>query len=385
MAQSVDALVSPPEYVPDRGVSPTLVFPDVRAVDSDNVFTHGAVNQYLGVNTLQWTVNGSDIEDVWTEGVDYGVITEESDFRGSLRVYKNLNAGEREVLKFSGKFLDWRTGVQYEVISDEKALVATEKGDDIYNCNVDKPLIEYDPLYDGLLLYDYKVANGISVSGTRASHVDGKSFEQSVSVVLTKGGSVVASLPTGVTMRLVVLGTNTAITANSMSHPEVMQASFPTVKFDMRMVAKGDYEVQFLKDGNVITRCTIGLCTKVTMPSDARPKSGVDISPSQAWYENSVLLNLSDRVVDYPELYYMIVWKTQAKVYANGVWSYDQEKIWQCGEKMGADVSQLGIGLTSNDSFFDIFFDVDAHPARELCLDEDSDVLLDENNEYLID
>ncbi len=385
MAQSVNTLTSPVEYEPDRSLTPTVVFPEVRAIDPDGVFTNGAANEYLSADDLNWTVDGKPIAEVWTAGTDYDIVTTASDSRGALRVKKNLTAGERKVLHFEGVFQDWRTGITYNVASDDKALTATDKGEDTYTCNVDKPLVEYDPLYDSLLLYEYKVARGIAVTGTRASHIDGKSYEQSVTVCLAKGDTAFSSLPTGVTMRLVYLGENTAIVPNSVASPEVLSCTYPTVTFDMRMIAKGEYELQFLLDGVIVTRCTIGLNTAATMPLDGKPVWGADLVPSMSWYSNSPLLNLSDSAVDYPELYYFIVWYTQAKYNDSGVWRYADAKTWQCGEQMGCDVADLGIGVTYNDSFFDIWFDVSPHPARELITDESGEALLDENNEYLID
>ena len=38
---------------------------------------------------MEWTVNGEPIGDVWNEG-DYDIVTDESDTRGALRIYKNL-------------------------------------------------------------------------------------------------------------------------------------------------------------------------------------------------------------------------------------------------------------------------------------------------------
>ena len=101
--------------------------------------------------------------------------------------------------------------------------------------------------------------------------------------------------------------------------------------------------------------------------------------------ENSALVNLEDRMVEYPELYYLLKWFTQAQYNDNGTWRYAAEKEWQRGEHMIAEVKDLGIGLTRNDSFFDYWFTADAHSARELCLDESDVVLTDENGEFLID
>lgn len=384
-AQVVNTTLSPIEYEPDRSLTPTVIFPDVRAIDRDNIFHHGAANEYISTDTIAWTVDGEPIEEVWTEGTDYEIETDATDTRGSLRIYKNLAASEKAVLAFSAQFLDWRTGITYSVESDTMPLSCVDKGTDAYQCYADKPLIEYDPLFDDLLLYDYKKANGISVEGARADYKNGKSFEQTVNIVLTCGTDALTALPDGVTMQLVELGTTTAITANSEAHPEVTEIAFPNIGFDMRMIDKADYEVQFLQSGKVISNCTIGLHTATTMPTFGKPVNGADISPSQSEYFNSVLLNLADRMVEYPELYYMIEWFTQAKYNDNGTWKYAAQLTWQRGVNMEAAIKDLGIGVTQNDSFFDIWFELNAHPACELITDEDGVVLTDENGEFLID
>lgn len=383
--QSINTTLIPIEYEPDRTVSPTVILPDVRANDIDNVFKHGSANEYLSLDTLKWQVDGKDIGSVWTVGTDYEIVTDASDSRGALRVKKNLSANEKAVLRFFGEFIDWRTGIVYKVESDEMALTCTDKGENVIQCHVDKPIIEYDPLFDDLLLYDYKVANNIPVQGSRESYKNGKSFEQTVNVLLTSGTTELASLPTGTTMRLVNVGSTTPIVANSEANPEVTEISFPNISFDMRLVSMEEYSVQFLQKSKVIASATIGLHTSTTMPTFGKPAYSADIAASQTEYFNSVLLNLLDRMVEYPELYYLIEWFTQAKYNDNGTWKYAAEKTWQRGVNMEAAVADLGIGITHNDSYFDIWFDVNPHHACELVADEDNAVLTDEEGVMLID
>ena len=385
MAQVINTTLSPIEYEPDRSVSPTLVLPEVRAIDLDNVFQHGAVNQYLTLDSLEWTVDGKPINSVWTEGVDYEIIKTDDDTRGALKVFKNLGAKEKAVLHFKGKFLDWRTGIILDVESGDEALTCTDKGDNIMQCHIDKPVVEYDPLFDDLLLYDYKKAREITVQGSRADYINGKSFEQTINVVLTDGTTECATLPDGISMKLVKLGSNTALVANSEANPEVMEISYPNIKFDMRLIDKADYEVQFLKGSTMICRATIGLHTSCTMPVFGQGTSGADIAASQKEYFNSAMLNLADRQVEYPELYYLIQWFTQAKYNDNGTWKYATQKAWQRGVNMAAPVADLGIDLTQNDCFFDFWFDVNAHKSCQPQTDENGVVLTDENGNILID
>ena len=390
MAQVINTTLSPIEYEPDRSDTPTLILPEVRAIDLDNVFQHGAVNQYLTLDKMEWTVNGKPIGEVWIERNernegDYEIIKTADDTRGALKVFKNLGANEKAVLHFKGKFLDWRTGIILDVESGDEALICTDKGENIMQCHIDKPVVEYDPLFDDLLLYDYKVANNIPVQGSRASYKNGKSFEQTVNVLLTSGTTELTTLPTGTTMRLVKVGSTTPIVANSEANPEVTGISFPNISFDMRLVSKAEYSVQFLQNSKVIASATIGLHTNTTMPTFGKPAYSADIAASQTEYFNSVMLNLSDRMVEYPELYYLIEWFTQAKYNDNGTWKYAAEKTWQRGVNMEAAVADLGIGITHNDSYFDIWFDVNPHQACELVADEDNAVLTDEEGVMLID
>ena len=385
MAQVINTTLSPIEYEPDRSDTPTLVLPEVRAIDLDNVFQHGAVNQYLTLDSLEWTVDGKSINSVWTEGVDYEIIKTEDDTRGALKVFKNLGANEKAVLHFKGKFFDWRTGIIIDVESGDEALICQDKGENIMQCHIDKPVIEYDPLFDDLLLYDYKKAREIPVYGSRADYINGKSFEQTINVVLTDGTKECATLPDGISMKLVKLGSETGLVANSEENPEIMSISYPNIKFDMRLIDKADYEVQFLKGSTMVCRATIGLHTSCTMPVLGQGAIGSDIAASQKEYFNSVLLNLADRQVEYPELYYLIQWFTQAKYNDNGTWKYAAQKMWQRGVNMEAAVADLGIGLTQNNSFFDFWFELEAHKPCQLLTDENGLILTDEDGNFLID
>ena len=385
MAQVTNSTLSPAEYEPDRRYSPTLILPEVRVIDLDNVFKHGAANQYLTLDSLDWTVDGNPISSVWKEGVDYEIIKSEDDTRGALKVFKNLGANEKAVLHFKGKFLDWRTGIILDVESGDEALICTDKGEDIMNCHIDKPVVEYDPLFDDLLLYDYKKAREIPVYGSRDEYINGKSFEQTVNVVLTDGTKECATLPEGISMKLVKLGSDTALVANSEANPEIMEISYPNIKFDMRLIDKANYEIQFLKGSTMVCRATIGLHTSCTMPVLGQGTSGADIASSQKEYFNSAILNLADRQVDYPELYYLIQWFTQAKYNDNGTWKYAAQKAWQRGVNLEAAVADLGIGLTHNNSFFDFWFELEAHKPCQLLTDEDGLILTDENGNFLID
>lgn len=383
-SQTVNALGQSPIYEPDRTITPTVILPDCRANDPDNIFTHGPCNQYLAIETIEWFVNSEPIEDVWTASTDYDINTTATDLRGALTVKKNIPASDKAVLTFKGRFLDWRTGISYSVQSDELVLSTTDKGSDSISCSVDKPLINYDALFDDLLLYDYKVARNIPVQGNRSDYVNGKCYEQEINVIFVLGTEQQLSLPTGYTMRVTSIGGSTAFVPNSAEHPELLSATYPTVKFDMRLISKAEYEIQFVKDNKVVANATVGLNTQTTMPFSAKPLRGADLTPAMQTFVNTVLINLEDRVVEYPECFYLIQWITQAKSNNNGTWQYAAEKTWQNGENIQAAIKDLGIGVTYNDSFFDLWFDIDPHDTMQLAADESDELLLADDGDYFL-
>lgn len=382
VTQTHDSIASP-EFVPNRELSPTVVYPLVRCIDPDKIFPSGAANQYVVLDTMQWLVNGEPINEVWQpwdgSAGDYEILTSADDSRGTLRVYRNLLPTETATVQFVCQVLDFRTNRLYDISSDEKTFTTVEKGEDILALSIDKSEVVYDPLRDDLLLYEHKVSLGEAEAGSRANYLDENAYEQTLTLLLTSGTNRLASLPDGMTMQIVRLvngQTSTALTPNSESAPELLQASFPYIKLDMRLIAHNAYEVHILKGSEVKLSVPFIAQTKVSMPSSATPVFGADIPVGRKSYSNIALVNLPDRKVDYPDLYYLLHWHTQA--YGGVI------KDWQLGTEMIVDTDDIGIVNTAERSNFDVWFDMVAHEVDELITDESGVVLTDENNEYLI-
>lgn len=405
-AQTLNAFGAP-EYEPDRTITPTLIYPDVRAIDSDRIFTSGAANKYISLDEMNWYVNDTPISEVWEAATDYTIDVSETDTRGMLKIMKNIPVSERAILRFKATFLDWRTGIAYVVESNDMMLTCTDKGGDVVSCSIDKPIVYYDPTQDDLLKYDYLSVRG-GVVGERADYVNGKCYEQTITALLNVGTEEQTTLHEGITMQLVAIDGNVNINSSLVayddgttlsyddgrsvmqegvydtSHPEVLVIDYPHITFDMRLIDKADYTLAFMKDGVILASSHIGLQRNTTMPSSAYPLRSADITPSQDVYFNKAYMSFLDSAVDYPELYYLIHWHTQAKHYVDNVWTYDTAKDWQYGENIRVAISDIGVGNTSNDSFFDLYFEASPHNVCDLASDENGEVLTDENNEPLI-
>lgn len=379
------------EYEPNRegaAGTPCVVWPQTVAKDRDGIFPDGVVNERFDIDSMEWKANGKPISSLSSWTGKYAIITDASENRGSLIIKKNNAPSDVEVLSFSAKFEDYRTGTVMVVGSlNELVLKTTDKGDDKMSCSVDKPSSNYDPLEDKLLLYEYLVGRGILADGARANYINGKCYERIVNVALAVGNTAQSALPSGVTMRLVKKGTTTAITANSEANPEVMSIVFPNVKFDCRMMELNEYEIQFLKSGKVLCKSYVSFKRDMQKVNSVFPNKGADVVPGQIMYFNDATIMLNDNVVEYPELYYFIQWYTQARVYdeSTKIYKWNSSVKRQVGQQMQCDMKKLEIGTTKNDSYFSAYLEVTEDDACQLVADEDGCVLMDESSNLLID
>ncbi len=375
------------QYEPDRTVSPTIIRPQTSVIDPDGIYATGNNNACLASDKHVWRVNGTDIASVWKEGTDYTIIKDATADNGSLKVMKNLVPGEVAVLEYEGMFNDFRTGTNYVVSASGMALTTTGKGGNKTACSVDCERLTYDPLKDSLSLYEYLVAQGKETAGKRSQYVDGKSYERTVTVTLTQGLTTQTSLPEGMTMRLVVRGSETPIVAGGVEHPEVTKVAFPEIVFDMRFVWKEELEVQFVSDGKVMASAGITLQRDMSPLTQHEVARGGDIAVGQTTYYNRGIFASGEQLITYPTLYYDIQWWTQARVWdtATSAYKYADKVYRQTGEEMTCTVESLGIGKEKNLCWFDVAMDITEREPCSLLTSEDSTVVLtDESGNVLI-
>lgn len=376
------------QYEPDRTVSPTIIRPQTTVSDPDGIYTSGINNHNLAGDQHAWFVNGTPIAKVWKEGTDYTVIKDASDDNGSLKVMRNIVPGEVAALAYQGMFNDFRTGTNYVVEASGMALTTTDKGGNKIACSVDCELLAYDPLKDELALYEYLVAEGTEKAGQRDRFVNGKSYERTVTVTLTKGAATLTELPEGMTMRLVERGKDTALEAGTLEHPEIKSVAFPQIGFDMRFMWTQEFEVQFADaSGNVQASAGISLVRDMSCLTQHDVARGNDIAVGQQRYYNYGIFAAGDQPIQYPELYYDIQWWTQARVYdaAKKAYKYADRIERQTGASMECSVESLGIGYEKNLCWFDVSMDIEERgPAAVLTAEDGAAALTDEKGNVLI-
>ena len=385
LTQSVNTYLATPEYEPDRSKTFTAVLPEIKTIDPDGVFLNGQANSFLSIDSMAWYIDNTKIPNSsWVAGKHYDILTTADDTRGMLKIYKNIPAGEKHSIKFRGEFLDWRTNIVYSVESNELEMSTTDKGSDVYSCSVDRTSIEYDPFYDTLLKEEYLVGKGLLSSVSASAKSDPKSYIQTVNINLTYGLKQLTALPSGMSCRLVYLGTTTVV-GTSTATPELTSATALKYTFDCRLIGQKAYEWQLLQGSTIVTRVAFSITRKLTMPTVLKPMHNADIVPSLTFYNNKAFVGLKDRIVNYPELLYIMKWYTIARIYKDNVWTDGDKVEWQRGELISADIDKIGIGHTASDCYFDVSIELEPMPVCELLLDDNGSLLLDDDGGRLID
>ncbi len=387
------------EYEPDRTVSPTVIRVNVNVVDKDGVFGDGNANARLSLDHLNWYVNGTPIADVennqgqkiFVLGTNYSILTTANENRGALVLNRNVSTDESFELHFEGQFEDWRTGTIVKVKNSTPLVLTTsEKGDDEISISVDSAEIVYCPLKDRLLLFDYLTGQGITPDFTQNSCYDGQQYDRTVNILLTQGKNNISSVPTGMAIGLFIPNSNSQHIVGDDDIPEFVSLSSSQLRFDLRMVETGNYELALyqINPFKKVASCDIKILRKMPSVDDAFPNFGTDIVPGQQRYFNDGSLIVDGSLIPYPELYYHLEWFTQAvkKTMTNGVATFapDTAVARQIGERMECDVNDIGIGVTKNDNYFETFFDVYERGKFEVLTDENGNELTDENDNELI-
>lgn len=372
------------EYEPDRSVSPCIIRPYVMVKDKDGIFPDGNANARLSSQTIKWLFNGVDIKDIPEFTGKYEIITADNELKGSLKIFRNTPVTETWIISFEAQFEDWRRPKIETVHSNELSMSTTDLGEDLYRISVDIPHIVYNPVLDNLLLYDYMLANNLIPAGDRNAYKDERSFEKSVSLVLNSGSHNITSLPAGITLQLYEIGSPTAIIPGSDKNPEVISIEFPLINFDLRLISKKEYEVRIYRNTKQLAKAAFSIRREEEKVYECFPAFGSDVSPHQKMYYNKAIVNLKNGTIAYPELYYKITWFTEARTYDNvlGSWISAGEVKHNIGASLEIPLSDTGVGVTKNDNYFSVGFDVDPHGASSLATDEAGDVYTDESGNY---
>lgn len=365
------------EFSPDRAYTPCIVRPvvDLKSADGNAAYN----NSNLSNDSLQWYIDGVLLSTVWTAGTDYTIDTTASENRGRLVIYKNIPVGETHELVFKGVVNDSRTGYNVSVSTPSFNISTIDKSLDQWEVALLCPSIRnYDPIRDNLLLYDYKVAQGIISASAAAEEAANDETAYLYKVGLeARQGSVYQSIGYGLILyrisngSLVQVASIDPTTGNLTCDDdnEVVSMTRSQIVLDMRLI---DYENYVL----AVTVDNEGTAVEATRGQFAVSRyygvirlnsvNGTGVAPNeairrdyvQAWYDGNVL--------DYPECAIRIVWMTED---ANGNETEHNE-----GDKTEYVLADAGMG-DSVSSTLSQWLNYEQKESYGIALDDDNETI----------
>ena len=325
-------------FAPDREITPLVITPVVIANTLEDSWSQIFANPLLA--EMKWFVNGVDIATLpsWSEKY---LINQEGLERGAITVSRNVAVEERIELHFEAIVPDERTGVNILIVSDVINLTTVDKAGDTWGISIDaEPDIIYNPFLDRLLMYDYKIANGIS-AGSRADAVDSNAYEKNINLLVTRGGVKVTDDYTAHFYKL-----NGQTMTEITNDIEVTAKSNSSIKLDLRFIEKEDYMIIVKSEDKEVARTQFSV-TRAYPKYGVEILSGVSIRPNQDVHSNKVAVKHNSQMVEIPEPLIRMIWFTDTE--------HLKDKQWHEGGRCFIDILKTGIGKNYLDSWMDVY------------------------------
>jgi hypothetical protein len=357
------------QYEPNRSLTPTTIFPDVRAGAKDGSWAHDSVNELL--TSMAWKVNGVDITSLsdWSGLYE---ITTSGEYKGAITIKRNIPSATRVALTFTAQFADTRLGINIVVVSEDILLTTTDRANDNYSISLDKENdIFYNPVRDELEFYNYNEAHGIENKRTREEIIaDGESYIRNIGIIAHRGTETVTD---GYTLKMFRIDgtTETEITAGDGC--ELTSLTLTSLSLDLRIVKKADYALKMYVEDELVSKVQISV-DRIYPSIYCVPANGADILPDDKILFNTALVSTDQQKIESPAAIVRILWKVE---------SYQKTLTLNEGETTSIELANTGIGEKEGENWLDIYTEYELKGEYSVATDGD-EVLTDENGNVLI-
>lgn len=344
------------EFEPDRGVTPTMILPEIIANSSDGSWNTPYANSLL--SEMKWYINGKELSTVESWKNKYSINTA-GDSRGAITIYRNVSPGETFELYFEGVISDTRLGINYPIKTETVTLFSTDKSVDKYALSInDDQIIQYNPFIDKLLLYDYKVANNLISASTAARNEakDENAYERTIKITAFRENEITS----GYTLSLYKVESNGTLTLVSSSR-EIMSLTLTSITLDLRLIEKCDYMLIMKVGSEEVARKQFSV-NRVYPKFRIEPASGVSINPGDIIHYNKAMVHYNGNVVPIPAPILKMIWKSDSSNLANVEHNEGQETV--------IVLSRTGIGNTYLDDWLDVYVEAEQKSVMNVIIDK---------------
>lgn len=335
-------------FYPDRKVVASLIQPQINVTTKDGSWDSSRSNTFL--DNMIWWVNENDtwkkITDVESWKGLYEIDKTGTISRGTLTVKKNIGANDKCQLYFEADLLDYRLNdAPNHIITEAITLATVTKGADTWGVSIGvEDTITYNPALDKLSLYEYLVANGLKDASPseREDCFDGNQYLYEIPIDVFKAKNKVKEGFTLELYRVDSKGVQTKIAASAKTTPnEVTSFSKEKLVLDLRQIQKNDYIIKVVVEKKVVSQYQFSANrVNPVFSYDFFNVSGISYKQSER--RNRILIQVNNKLIQYPQRFLILKWKTIAYDRNN----VGQEKQWQEGEGCYYNVEETGLGDT---------------------------------------
>ncbi len=362
-------------FEPDRGITPTQFLPRVCALASDGSWTRQVANPILA--QMHWFVNSVEISTLPEWVGLYSIDTSTGDTRGAITVSRNVLPSEKCVLHFEAVLADTRLGTNIALRSDGIVLTTDDVSEDAYTVSIgDSQAMQYDPFKDRLLLYNYKVAQGIISPSEEAEAEadDANSHLRVIPVTVYRGEGVMTE---GYTIRLYRVNSVSSLTELSAGQDEVVSIGPSAIVLDLRMVDESDYIIRAeIADTKRVAPQIQFSVNRIYQGYNCSPTNGAAINPGDTERVDTAMVNIKGEIVEYPAAYIDITWVTDS--------ASIEHKEHNSGASTKFKLADTGIGTGYDDDWLDVYTESELRPVYRAAADGSGDTFVDENGNKLI-
>jgi hypothetical protein len=312
----------------------------------------------------------------------YEIDTSDTEARGTIKILRNLAANEQITLHFEAVLADTRLNINHPIISEPITLTTVNKTDDAYSLSIPEDCaLSYNPVHDPLLIYEHEVAIGAraySSTDYAKAAADEKSYYIKIPFLLFKGINQIDSADYDVLLCYTYDVTHTSDDTDS-DIPELVSISDGIITLDCRFIEKSDYTILVRAKGDTsgVVLCQGQFTIQREYPAfELRTINGTAIQQDDLKRQDKVIASCCGEIVEYPELYLKMVWKTDS----NGATGVTHNE----GSETIFEIANTGIGEDYENSWLETYVDYDYKGAHEIVTTSSGEILVDEDNNILI-
>ena len=359
LMQVYNAWEATPTYEPDRTKTATMLVPVIHANTADGSMTAALTHRDLA--DIKWFVNGENITTVSDWAGKYTLYSGDDEDRGKLAIWRNVKVDEIFTFHMEATIYDKRMGLSIPIVTDEITISTTDQSEDSYAISLEgAQSMTYNPFVDNLLIYDYKVSQGIITASAKAKKeaTDDKAYLRTIPIHVFRG----TERCTDESLQLKLYWVDGLDSDGNAMLTEIVDGAQnelvslhyneegydDALVLDLRVVEDANYMLKAFASGKLMAQKQFTV--RRSYPAYyVEPMNDACVLPTDKTHYNKALVSSNGKTVDYPAAILQMVWRTDSAT--KTALKHNE------GETVAINLAEAGVGNTYEDDWLDVYLE----------------------------